>query len=150
MGWLWDTITLMVLSAISVIPAWIFMLGHELEYMATPVTVPEFTKPAPAEKALPTIRNMGNPMYAADTDKVVIDIERIFARALMEFPDDLTENKWLDSGIWKSWGGAGRDQFTDVLKKWKAEGIIARRGTAKNAKYYVVSKGRLARVAGGR
>jgi len=84
-------------------------------------------------------------------DKVVYDMEKVLARALMEFPENLTEEYWIKSGRWKSMGGTGRDQFVEILRGWEARGIIARRNpNVKNSPYFIPNRHILVRVAAGR
>jgi len=101
-------------------------------------------KRSPVTVAVPNLNQM-------TTDKVVIDVERMFARVLIEFPNDMTEKTWIKRGRWQQLGGGGPEQFRNILRKWEAAGIVSKRNpNVNNSPYFVSRKSALAQIAGGR
>jgi hypothetical protein len=92
-----------------------------------------------------------NPKFALSLRPVQIDVERAFARVLMEFPNDMTEKTWIKRGRWQQLGGTSREQFKGILDKWEAAGIVSKRNpNVINSPYFVSRKAGLAQIAGGR
>jgi hypothetical protein len=92
-----------------------------------------------------------NPKFGLTLRPVQIDVERAFARVLMEFPNDMTEKTWIKRGRWQQLGGGGPEQFRNILHKWEAAGIVSKRNpNVINSPYFVSRKAGLAQIAGGR
>jgi len=74
------------------------------------------------------------------TSKVVVDTERMFCRALLEFGDDITEATWL-RGRWQSLGGVGRSDFIACKDRLTRLGGLARvNPAAKNSPHRVADR----------
>lgn len=92
-----------------------------------------------------------NQTYPLTLRPVQIDVERMLATALMSFPDNLTYKYWIESGKWRSMNGRSYKQFQEILLRWEAAGIVARRNpNVNNSPYFVADRHGLARVAAGR
>jgi len=148
----WDTKCLML--AMCIIGNWVAI------YILIAAAIDMFRAQAYEMKVTPperlvSVKNM-NPEYALSTVRVQVDVERAFARAVMEMwhgpmPINLTENYWIKKGHWQKLGGTSRDQFVDMLERWVRVGAIARRNPgAENSPYKVASKRLVAEIAGGR
>ena len=94
-----------------------------------------------------------NPKYGLTLRPVQIDTTRLFARALLEFPDNLTETYWLKGhpSKWHTMHGVGRADFVECKKHLTRLGALELvNPNATNSPHKVASRRILAQIAGGR
>lgn len=153
-GWGWDvllaTLFIDLLGAYSIFMFLQFWYNEWLDLKARD-NKPTLTPFEPKQ-----YRDLGNGgEYALVTTRVQVNIEMLFAQAVMQMwrnsdKIDLTEGYWIKGGRWVAIGGAGRESFVDLLTRWEAAGAIRRKNpAAKNSPYILANRGRVAQAAGG-
>jgi hypothetical protein len=149
----WDTATAFVVLCILAVITAIRILGKALFEDATEMYRAAGYEAMINPKREPVTVNVPdlNPKFGLTSRTVQIDVERAFARVLMEFPNDMTEKTWIKRGRWQQIGGGGPEQFRNILHKWESAGIVSKRNpNVKNSAYFVSRKSALAQIAGGR
>jgi hypothetical protein len=121
-GWAWDTgfilISLCFLSVMTGAYMLLYTLEQVLKVQAWDATTPPKQEPT-------KVPNLGG--LQMTTLSVKYDTERMFCKALLEFPN-LTEAYWLkgNPSKWQSMGGVGRRDFVMCKDRLTKIGALAR------------------------
>jgi hypothetical protein len=148
-GWAWDTVVVLLSLCLMATFTSIYILLSEVEQVLRSQAYDNQINP-PRQPVTVNVPDL-NPKFGLTLRPVQIDVERAFARVLMEFPNDMTEKTWIKRGRWQQLGGTSREQFKCILDKWEAAGIVSKRNpNVINSPYFVSRKAGLAQIAGGR
>jgi hypothetical protein len=137
-GTAWDTVIIMVTLCFLSIVTGLYMLLRSLEYV---LRLQAWDAPTPKNEPVKVpIQNLNN--FQMTTYKIKQDTDRMFCKALLEFPN-LTESYWLNGNPskWSSMGGAGRKDFVNCIDRLAKIGALERANpNAKNSPYRVANR----------
>lgn len=124
-GWYWDTafvlISLCFLSALT----GLYMLLYSLEMV---IRAESFdARVNPKREPVVVATHAVNQLYELKVPGLKADTERMFCKALLEFPN-LTESYWLKGSPskWQSMGGVGRSDFVKCKERLTRVGALER------------------------
>lgn len=107
------------------------------------------------EEVKPRIFLDGKLVHAFTTPQLKINVEMLFARALIAqsrglLDVKLTEAYWVKSKRWENLGGVGALDFRDLIDRWERAGAIKRKNpNAENSTYIIDDGLKIGRAAAG-